>query len=315
MYIKRSTKRSTTQEFIEKAHIIHNNKYDYSHSVYVNNKTKVTICCHEHGLFKQKPNSHLLGMGCHKCAGNSKLTTGEFIAKAKTVHGEKYGYAFSVYQKSCIKLFIYCPEHGMFEQTPNRHLMGAGCNKCGVNRTSQSKLLSTEVFVDRANELHNNKYDYSMTSYSTNYLKVKIVCKEHGVFLQTPNNHMMGNGCPGCAETGFDQTKTSFIYLLRSECGRYAKIGITNKPSQRHAQLRRKTPFLFHVVECIEGVGSWVSDVETDILNSFDPACFNDVFDGSTEWVLWSEGLRLTLLKLMNQGRHYVQKDTESTTC
>lgn len=311
--MRKLTEKYTTQEFIDRAREVHGNKYGYDLVVYQTSKCHVSIRCHEHGTFKQIPARHLSGGGCHKCAGVSKLTTDEFIAKSRARHGDRYGYALAVYQGSQNSVLIHCTEHGVFEQRPNRHLMGAGCPKCGVQRTSESKLLNTNIFVNRASNLHKNKYDYSLSSYKTNYEKLKIICKEHGVFLQTPNNHLMGNGCPGCAESGFDQTRPSFIYLLRSECGRYSKIGITNKPSQRHAQLRRKTPFSFYVIECVQGVGSLVSDVETIILDSFEPACFDCVFDGSTEWLLWSPTIRLKLLTLMKEGHSHVQKDTEST--
>ena len=59
-----------TQEFIEKAKKIHNNKYDYSKVEYVNVKTKVCIICPEHGEFWQTPDSHINGKsGCPKCGG------------------------------------------------------------------------------------------------------------------------------------------------------------------------------------------------------------------------------------------------------
>lgn len=59
--------KSTREEFIRKAKLIHGNKYDYSKVVYVNNKTKVCIICPIHGEFWQTPNSHLSGCGCNDC--------------------------------------------------------------------------------------------------------------------------------------------------------------------------------------------------------------------------------------------------------
>ena len=60
----------TTETFIEKAHKIHGNKYDYSKVNYINNYTKVCIICPEHGEFWMKPNNHINGQeqGCPKCS-------------------------------------------------------------------------------------------------------------------------------------------------------------------------------------------------------------------------------------------------------
>jgi hypothetical protein len=69
------SKRLTTEEFIKKAILVHGNKYDYSDTVYVTTRIKVSIRCPEHGVFEQTPNSHLLGSGCPQCVDlqNSKL--------------------------------------------------------------------------------------------------------------------------------------------------------------------------------------------------------------------------------------------------
>lgn len=57
----------STEEFIEKANINHNNKYDYSKAVYTKAYNKVIITCPIHGNFEQKAYSHLQGCGCPIC--------------------------------------------------------------------------------------------------------------------------------------------------------------------------------------------------------------------------------------------------------
>lgn len=59
-----------------------------------------------------------------------KLTSEEFIAKAKEVHGDKYNYSKIEYINNHVKILIRCPIHGSFEQKPNDHLQGHGCPKC-----------------------------------------------------------------------------------------------------------------------------------------------------------------------------------------
>jgi very-short-patch-repair endonuclease len=55
------------ENFINKSNIVHNYKYNYENSIYVDHKTKLRIICTEHGEFEQTPNSHLSGNGCSSC--------------------------------------------------------------------------------------------------------------------------------------------------------------------------------------------------------------------------------------------------------
>ena len=120
-----------TEKFIEQAKKVHGNKYDYSKVEYINNKTKVCIICPEHGEFWQRPDKHIhCSRGCPKCGGTDKLTTEEFIKKAKEVHGNKYDYSKVEYRTTERKVCIVCPEHGEFLQTPHAHLYGQGCPYC-----------------------------------------------------------------------------------------------------------------------------------------------------------------------------------------
>ena len=59
----------TTESFIVEAIKKHGNTYSYEKVDYVNNGTKLTITCKEHGPFEQTPKHHLRGQGCRKCGG------------------------------------------------------------------------------------------------------------------------------------------------------------------------------------------------------------------------------------------------------
>lgn len=63
-----------------------------------------------------------------------------------------------------------------------------------------AKKISSEEFITRSNNIHNNKYDYSKVEYVNNKTKVCIICPEHGEFWQPPKNHLLGQGCPICGE-------------------------------------------------------------------------------------------------------------------
>lgn len=127
--------------FIEKAKLIHGDKYDYSKVNYIDNKTKVCIICPSHGEFYQTPNSHLSGYGCTKCK-NDKLSqikikkVDNFIQDSKKIHGDKYDYSKVEYKGNKTKVCIICPEHGEFWQTPSNHLQGHACPICALNKNT-----------------------------------------------------------------------------------------------------------------------------------------------------------------------------------
>lgn len=91
-YLNRDNGNSTTEEFIQKAKLIHGNKYDYSLVNYKTAFSKVRIICPIHGDFEQKPNNHVnQKQGCREC-GNmfSTLKKNDWIAKAKNREGIFY---------------------------------------------------------------------------------------------------------------------------------------------------------------------------------------------------------------------------------
>jgi len=129
----------TTDQFIALAKEVHGDKYDYSRADERDGEgttAKRCIICREHGPFWQRPNDHLQGKGCSECANEAKAkaqsqTTGQFIALAKEVHGDKYDYSRANERDEEDRRCIICREHGPFWQIPNNHLHGKGCPKCG----------------------------------------------------------------------------------------------------------------------------------------------------------------------------------------
>ena len=204
-------KKLTTEDFIRRAKEVHGDKYDYSKVDYIDNRTKVCIICPEHGEFWQQPRNHLLGQACPKCAyktrweSRGRITTENFIKKARKAHGDKYDYSKVEYKGTHTKVCIICQEHGEFLQTPHNHLHSQGCLAC-----SGRKQLTTEEFIHRAKEVHGDKYDYSKVEYINSHTKVKIICPIHGEFEQEPNSHLEGKGCPNC----YHKTKKYKFNLL-----------------------------------------------------------------------------------------------------
>jgi hypothetical protein len=213
------SKKLTINEFVDKATKIHNNKYDYSKSVYINGKTKTCILCPTHGLFWQTPDAHLQRQGCKKCGFNkigNKLSSNkeEFINRSKTVHRIKYDYSKVEYKNALTKVTIVCPLHGEFAQTPMAHLKGRRCQKCGVDLQKLSMIYSNDEYIYQAKLLHKNTYDYSKINYVNAHTKICIRCKKHGDFYQTPNSHLNGNGCPKCIHI-ISEAESNFLDYIK----------------------------------------------------------------------------------------------------
>lgn len=192
----------TKQSFVRKAIEIHGNKYDYSLVEYEKSNIKVDIVCAIHGVFKQRPNDHLNGKGCIFCSGKNKKTKDMFIKEVKILHRGFYCYDKVFYENRNSKVIIICPKHGDFLQTPASHLAGQGCPKCKVDSIKRKLSSTKKKFEIEARKIHGDKYEYDLVVYKNANTCVKILCKEHGVFLQTPANHLHSKqNCPKCASS------------------------------------------------------------------------------------------------------------------
>lgn len=187
----------TNDDFIKRASTIHKNFYNYLDE-YKNSKEKIKIKCPLHGKFEQKPYSHLQGIGCPKCAIEKRAnlcrkTDDTFIKQANDIHNYFYNYDKVVYKNTMDNIIITCPLHGDFKQSPQSHLKGYGCPGC----TPRKENKSNSLFIEQATKLHNGKYKY-FDDYKGAHTPIKINCTIHGDFLQTPNSHLKGRGCPNC---------------------------------------------------------------------------------------------------------------------
>ena len=203
-------KRLTTEEFKKQLSLEHPELELLGE--YNGNKNYVTVRCviHNH-IFRTKPNWLHAGTGCQKCyderrGDTLRKSTESFIEEARKIHGDKYDYSKVVYDGNKKKVCIICPEHGEFWQTPNKHISSKqGCPKCS------SKNITTEEWIDKANKIHNNKYDYSKVEYKNNKTKVCIICPKHGEFWQTPDKHIQGEGCPICNNSRMELSLRKYL--------------------------------------------------------------------------------------------------------
>src|SRR6478752_6822666 len=106
--------RRNTESFVKDSSLIHNNKYDYSVTIFTKICDKVIVICPIHGEFEQEAKYHLKGGGCRKCSFDKSALNRRFslelaIIKFKELHGDRYDYSqITEYSNSKIKLPIIC---------------------------------------------------------------------------------------------------------------------------------------------------------------------------------------------------------------
>jgi Zn finger protein HypA/HybF involved in hydrogenase expression len=189
----------STEEFLRRAKLIHGDTYDYSDTVFVSGKdTKVQIKCAKHGLFEQRNKNHLEGSGCPKCVGQFE-TLEEYVTKARKKHGDRFEYLSLERQGSEKHINFVCPDHGQQRMKSHGHLRVSGCSHCGATLSKNAQRRGRDKFIELSNKIHHNRFDYDLVRYHNSFKKVKIQCRDHGVFEQTPASHLQGIGCPRCS--------------------------------------------------------------------------------------------------------------------
>ena len=191
--------KKTTEQFIDEAKQIFD-YYDYSKTIYVNSKTRLTITCKTHGDFDRLPHDIISKKnGCQTCIKEQRVESQtksqeQFIKEAIKIHGNRYNYEKVNYVNSTTKVEIICKIHGSFFIVPPSHLNNSsGCKKCAGNMKK-----TTEEFIQEAQKIHGIKYNYSKVNYIDSKTKILILCETHGKFYQTPSDHLSKKGCEKC---------------------------------------------------------------------------------------------------------------------
>lgn len=269
----------TTEDVINISKIRHGDKYDYSLVDYINAKTKIKIICPKHGVFEQIPYDHMYENGCRKCGRDKcseerRYNNSIFIEKAKSIHGNKYDYSLVDYKKSNTKVKIICHTHGVFEQTPNTHLSGSGCNKCAHISKGLKSRIKKEDFIKKCKIIHKNKYEYSLVIYINSDANIDIICPYHGVFSQRAIKHKKGQGCPKCGKEKVGKHNSQFgsgwtvsswdkaaersknfdsfkVYIIKcwNDNEEFYKIGRTFTTTKHRFRRNRLMPYNYEIIK------------------------------------------------------------------
>lgn len=131
------------------------------------------------------------------------MNTEQFIKKAKEIHGDRYDYTKTEYERGNKSFVtIICKLHGNFIQRYDQHLAGKGCPNCGLEKKKQleiSRRSTTKEFIIKAKDVHGEKYSYEQVEYINARIKVIITCPKHGPWAIAPSSFLLGQGCRKCA--------------------------------------------------------------------------------------------------------------------
>ena len=172
---------------------------------YTGSDNKIRYKCKKCGNINESIPANILKGCCVHC-GHQKTGSGkacsfeDFINRLSIVNPDiEY---ISGYINLSNKVTVKCKKCGKIWDTRADHLLeGHGCRKCNRNKNREkTKDSDFKLFISKASDKFNNKFDYSKVSYINYKTPVTIICPIHGEFQQTPDQHLRSSfGCPKCS--------------------------------------------------------------------------------------------------------------------
>lgn len=269
----------TSAEYIVRANIKHNYKYNYDKTEYKGLAFDIVVTCPEHGDFSINPKFHIYDkLGCKACLPT--INEHNFISRATAIHEDKYVYPNISFRSVNDYIDIICPHHGQFKQKVYLHLNSIGCPSCGRSLGSDKRRYTTETFIEKAIEIHGTKYDYSQVVYLQSKKYITIICPEHGEFEQKPYSHLEGTGCEKCSRQanaiGFSREaflerfkdQECLLYVLKcfNNFEIFYKIGITGGSIATRYSSTAAMPYSFVVLKEIKGSPEDIWNLEKELL-------------------------------------------------
>lgn len=213
-----------------------------------------------------------------------KLTQEDFIARCKEIYSEQYIYDKTFYINNRSNVTIECKAHGVFEKNARSLLQGSGCKQCNTkwNDYIKRQRMTTEEFVSKATDLHDDYYTYEKTGYFNSRSIVTITCPIHGDFEQRAGGHLEGYGCQKCGDlkhgdyrpwfvkTYFDRfpekkTIPATLYLLYNKEEDFYKVGITTKENVED-RIKYISHYTFDIIDKVSDIMYNIAVAEQEIL-------------------------------------------------
>lgn len=320
------TRTSNSKAFLEKAILLHGNKYTYDVDDYICSRTLMKIRCNVHGTeFLQRPSAHLQGQGCPTCA----LITS---AETRTTSDAEFENIFNSFNKnpnvSYVKgtfstynndMKLLCTVHGLFDKVASTgNHMKQPCTLC--NKEAR-RLKAQEAFINKSKALYPDMFEYEDVYYVNNRVRVTLSCVKHGKFSVRPMGHVSdtdghGTGCPDCAKISWGrwspkvlmkdielfEKEICYTYLMK--LSDFYKIGITKNVTTRIKQIEKESGFTCEIVSLYKSNTYKSSTIEHYLKDRYCGSRFtNDVyFGGYTECFYLSDSQVHEIVTLLSNG-------------
>lgn len=153
--------------------------------------------------------------GCPKCGvKDAQLEKSKeyFLKKFAETNGDKFELVEFI---DCMHVKVKCKTCGTIRETNANNIYRFGCKHCEMLAYGETLKSNTDEFIEKANKVHLNEYDYSKVNYIDCKTPVEIICKEHGSFWQTPLHHLSGEGCPYCSVSHGEKTIYKILTMYK----------------------------------------------------------------------------------------------------
>lgn len=251
---------------------------------YKSARRHVHLKCKVDGFEWNATPSHLLsGRGCPKCSRRLKRSHLDFVNELAKINPNVD--VLGEYKNSQTNLLVKCKLDGyQWNPRANSLIQGQGCPKCGKNARK-----TTDDFVLEMSELHQDIE--VLGDYLGDGRKILLRCKKDGLEWEaTPSHLLQGKGCPSCAKTGFDPSKTAWFYVYAFQ--KYLGFGITNSPRTRQYQHRttfEKSNIEFKLLYNLCHSGGDIKQLESHLKKTL-PIVNTGVDGFKTEAILHTDG-------------------------
>lgn len=205
----------TSADWISRAKEKHP-EFDYSKTEYINNKTKVTVICPIHGeisvwpkLFMSQDNP------CSQCRieKSTQKRSKDLWGRIEEIYRDK-DYTIITSKDTTITsnnhIDVLCNKHNCVFKPSVSNILKAkcGCPQCGIERNADRQRLTLNEVIDRIQQVHGARYDFSLIREAPKNTdtKIPLICKKHGKFYTTIHSVSMGRGCPECGRLKVGQS-------------------------------------------------------------------------------------------------------------
>ena len=178
------------------------------------------------------------------------------------------------YKNTSSSITYICSEHGQQSRKALYLIEGRGCSKCASDAARKTKK-TTQDFIKKSNEMHNEYYDYSKTVYTNSHHKLTITCPYHGDFEQLAYLHLKGSGCSSCGKissssksyiTTSTSLMTTLYYIKCYGNGEiFYKIGVTKNSVSGRYNKPEYMPYLYEVLREVTGKTEAILNLEKTI--------------------------------------------------